>query len=110
MYEENNRIKRQAEDTLTNKIYTQDTQRRKTKEELQQEALRKNRDDESISRRVAQESAKQSKFLTDEDKVRSIMQNRDRTLSGLIDEQKNQKQEKSVNIGIFEKAQRQNLL
>ena len=110
VYEENNRIKRQAEDTLTNKIYTQDTQRRKTKEELQQEALRKNRDDESISRRVAQESAKQSKFLTDEDKVRSIMQNRDRTLSGLIDEQKNQKQEKSVNIGIFEKAQRQNLL
>ena len=110
VYEENNRIKRQAEDTLTNKIYTQDTQRRKTKEELQQEALRKNRDDESISRRVAQESAKQSKFLTNEDKVRSIMQNRDRTLSGLIDEQKNQKQEKSVNIGIFEKAQRQNLL
>ncbi|MBR1825369.1 MAG: hypothetical protein IJ770_02150 [Alphaproteobacteria bacterium] len=109
VYEENNRTKRQAEDTLTNKISVQDRQRTKTKEELQQEAARKSRDDESISRRVINESRRQSKNLTDETKVRSIMQNRDRTLSGLIDEQKNQKQDNAA-ANIFEKAQRQNSL
>ena len=107
VYEENNRTKRQAEDTLKNKIYVEDTKRTKTKEELQQEAVRKSRDEESINRRVANESERQKKYMTDEDKVRSIMQNRDRTLSGLIDEQKNQKKEIAA-ANIIEKAQRQN--
>ncbi|MBQ9271142.1 MAG: hypothetical protein IJ218_02610 [Alphaproteobacteria bacterium] len=109
VYEENNRIKRQAEDTLKNKIYVEDTVRAKLKEELQRDALRRNRDENTVNLRLRTETQRQNKDMAEGDKIRSIIQNRDRTLSGLIDEQKNKKQEVAA-TNILEKAQRQNSL
>jgi hypothetical protein len=116
--EENNRIKRQAESTLRTKITLQDTALTKTKEEIKTDAVRKSRDDESISLRVLQESERQNKNIADEDKMRAAMQNREKTLSALIDEQKVQSEQKQVaeqkqNVAaanLLEKAQRQNSL
>ena len=116
--EENNRIKRQAESTLRNKITLQDTALTKTKEEIKTDAVRKSRDDESISLRVLQESERQNKNITDEDKMRAAMQNREKTLSALIDEQKVQSEQKQATeqkqnvaaANLLEKAQRQNSL
>ncbi len=109
VYEENNRIKRQAEDTLKNKIYVEDTVRAKLKEELQRDTLRINRDENTVNLRLRTETQRQNKDMAEGDKIRSIIQNRDRTLSGLIDEQKNKKQEVAA-TNILEKAQRQNSL
>lgn len=116
VYEENTKIKRQAEASLTNKIYAEDKSREKTKTELQQDAQRKNLVEEAISRRVLQESERQSKNLVNDDKMRLVMQTNDKTLSGMVDEQKRvqeqkNEQEQKQNIAaanLLEKTQRQN--
>ena len=123
VYEENIKSKRQADDTLKNKIYVEDKSREKVRTELQQDAQRKSRDDEVISKRVLQESERQSKSLVNDDKMRLVMQTNDKSLSGLVDEQKyaqeqqriaqeqRNAQEQKQNIAaanLLEKTQRQN--
>lgn len=116
IYEENLKSKRQADALLKNKIYTEDKSREKIRTELQEDARRKSRDDEAISRRVIQESERQSKNLGNDDKMRLVMQTNDKTLSGLTDKQKYASEQKNAReqkqnidaVNLIEKTQRQN--
>lgn len=108
--EEQTKTRRQAEDTLKNKVAYEES-RVKTKNDMQEEAQRKSRDEAEISRRVIRETEYQAKNLTDENKMRSILQNREKTLSGLIEERplKNNK-EMVAAANILEQSKRQNSL
>ncbi|MBR3676829.1 MAG: hypothetical protein IKN71_06815 [Alphaproteobacteria bacterium] len=101
--------KQQAEDTLKNTIAWNET-KTKAKNDMQEEALRKSHSDTDISRRVIKEAEYQSKNIADENKMRTIMQNREKTLSGLIEERSIKTNKEMVAANILEQSKRQNSL
>lgn len=117
---EQNKSRQQAEDTLKHKVAVEeDSLKRKvafeedkvkTKNNMQEEAQRKSRDESEISKRVVREAEYQARNLTDESKVRTIMQNREKTLSGLIEERTNKASNEMVAANIIEQNKRQNSL
>ena len=103
------RNKQHAEDTLKNTIAWNET-KTKAKNDMQEEALRKSHSETDISRRVIKEAEYQAKNVADENKMRTIMQNREKTLSGLIEERSIKTNKEMVAANILEQSKRQNSL
>ena len=109
-YENNQKKKQQAEDTLKKTISYED-ERTKIKNNLQEESRRKSREQDDLTRFVINENSK--KNSVNEDKMRSIMQNRDNTLTNHAAENRNNGHDTDMaatSLSVIEQSKKQNSL
>ncbi|MBQ7632840.1 MAG: hypothetical protein IJS88_01840 [Alphaproteobacteria bacterium] len=108
-YENNQKKKQQAEDTLKKTISYED-ERTKIKNNLQEESRRKSREQDDLTRFVINENSKKNSL--NEDKMRSIMQNRDNTLTNHAVENRNRQDTDmaAASLSVIEQSKKQNSL
>ena len=108
-YENNQKKKQQAEDTLKKTISYED-ERTKIKNNLQEENRRKSREQDDLTRFVINENSKKNSI--NEDKMRSIMQNRDNTLTNYAAESRNKQNTDmaATSLAVIEQSKKQNSL
>jgi hypothetical protein len=108
---EKNIKKKQAEDTLKNRIDKENEDNR-TKVVIQEETRRKQKEGDDMTRFVIAENERKNKDMS-KDKMRTIMQNRENTLTNLVQERQDKQNTDSMaaqSIAVIEQSKRQNSL